>query len=57
MTKVFAYLRVSGRSQADADRDGLPRQELAIKAYAAANTLTVARVFAEPPKEPPDPPG
>src|SRR5216117_2551328 len=47
MTNVFAYLRVSGRSQAADGRDGLPRQESAIRAYAAAHGLNVTRVFAE----------
>ena len=47
MTSVFAYLRVSGRSQAADGRDGLRRQEEAIRRYAAAHGLSVARVFAE----------
>jgi len=48
MTKAFAYRRVSGRSQAADHRDGLPRQEAAIRRYAAAHDLEVVRVFTEP---------
>ena len=42
-TKAFAYLRVSGRSQA---AEG-PRQPAAINAYSAAHGLAVAHVFKE----------
>ncbi|MGA3261977.1 MAG: recombinase family protein, partial [Bryobacteraceae bacterium] len=43
--KAFAYLRVSGKGQVNGD--GFPRQLAAIKAYAAAHDITVARVFEE----------
>jgi DNA invertase Pin-like site-specific DNA recombinase len=46
-TKSFGYVRVSGRSQAGEGRDGLPRQRDAIKRHAAAQGLTLARVFEE----------
>ena len=46
-TRAFGYIRVSGRSQAGEGRDGLPRQRDAIKRHAAANGLTLARVFEE----------
>src|SRR5579863_5661732 len=45
MEKAFAYLRVSGDSQLDGD--GFPRQIGAIKAYAKAHGLKLARVFRE----------
>jgi DNA invertase Pin-like site-specific DNA recombinase len=45
--KAFGYVRVSGRSQADEGRDGLPRQRDAIKRHAAAHGLTLAQVFEE----------
>lgn len=34
MPQVFSYLRVSGDAQADADKDGFPRQQAAIAAFA-----------------------
>jgi hypothetical protein len=34
---AFAYLRVSGKGQCEDDRDGFPRQEQAIRKFAAAN--------------------
>jgi DNA invertase Pin-like site-specific DNA recombinase len=43
--KAFAYLRVSGRGQVEGD--GFDRQLSAIRAYAAAQGLTIARVFRE----------
>lgn len=43
--KAFAYLRVSGKGQVDGD--GFPRQELAIRKYAAANGIKIVRVFQE----------
>lgn len=45
MTKAFAYLRVSGKSQIDGD--GFPRQLAAVMAYAGAHGIEVARVFEE----------
>lgn len=45
MTKAFAYLRVSGRSQIEGD--GFTRQLTAIKKYAAANDIKLVRVFRE----------
>jgi len=41
----FAYLRVSGKGQLDGD--GFPRQEQAIRTYAAAHGYTIVKVFAE----------
>ena len=43
--KAFAYLRVSGRGQVDGD--GFARQLGAIRSYAAAHDITIARVFRE----------
>jgi DNA invertase Pin-like site-specific DNA recombinase len=45
MTKVFAYLRVSGKGQVGGD--GFPRQLAAIKRYASANNMNIARIFRE----------
>jgi DNA invertase Pin-like site-specific DNA recombinase len=45
VTKAFAYLRVSGKSQIDGD--GFDRQLLAIKKYAAANGIKLVKVFRE----------
>lgn len=45
MTKAFAYLRVSGKGQVAGD--GFPRQTAAVKAYAAANGITIVREFRE----------
>ena len=45
MTKAFAYLRVSGKGQVKGD--GFDRQLGAIKQYAAANDIKLARVFRE----------
>lgn len=45
MTRVFGYLRVSGVSQLDGD--GLPRQRIAIEAYAKANGLEIVEIFEE----------
>jgi len=43
--RAFAYLRVSGRGQVDGD--GFPRQKAAIKAYAEAHSIRIARFFQE----------
>ena len=45
MTKSFAYLRVSGKSQIDGD--GFARQEAAIRAYAKAHGIKIVNVFKE----------
>lgn len=45
MTKAFAYLRVSGKSQID--RDGFTRQLMNIKSYAKAHNIDVVDVFQE----------
>ena len=45
MTKSFAYLRVSGKSQIDGD--GFARQEAAIRAYAKAHGTKIVNVFRE----------
>jgi DNA invertase Pin-like site-specific DNA recombinase len=45
MKKAFAYLRVSGKGQIEGD--GFTRQRAAIKAYAVANDLKIAREFRE----------
>jgi DNA invertase Pin-like site-specific DNA recombinase len=45
MTKAFGYLRVSGKSQLEGD--GFTRQSEAIKKYAAANDIKIAKVYQE----------
>lgn len=45
MQKAFAYLRVSGKAQVTGD--GFPRQEKAIREYAAAHDIKIAKVFKE----------
>ena len=45
MTKAFAYLRVSGKSQIDGD--GFPRQLAAVKQYAANHDLKIVNVYRE----------
>ncbi|HKD09865.1 MAG TPA: recombinase family protein [Bryobacteraceae bacterium] len=45
MQKAFAYLRVSGKGQIEGD--GFTRQRTAVKAYAAANDIKIAREFRE----------
>jgi len=45
MTKAFAYLRVSGKSQVGGD--GFTRQLEAIKAYAKAQSIRIVEVFRE----------
>lgn len=45
MIDVFAYLRVSGRSQVHGD--GFRRQFIAIRGYCAANGLRIVRIFKE----------
>jgi DNA invertase Pin-like site-specific DNA recombinase len=45
LTRAFGYLRVSGRDQIKGD--GFPRQLAAIKAYAAAHSIKLVRVFEE----------
>lgn len=45
MTKAFAYVRVSGKGQVKGD--GFPRQEKAIREYAAAHDIRIVKVFRE----------
>lgn len=45
MTEVFAYLRVSGKSQVRGD--GFRRQFIAIRQYCAAHQLHIVRIFKE----------
>ncbi|HUQ94755.1 MAG TPA: recombinase family protein [Bryobacteraceae bacterium] len=45
MTKAHAYVRVSGKGQVEGD--GFPRQEKAIREYAASNDMKLVRVFRE----------
>ena len=45
MKTAFAYLRVSGKGQVEGD--GFPRQLEAVKKYAAANGIRIAKVFRE----------
>jgi DNA invertase Pin-like site-specific DNA recombinase len=47
MQKVFAYLRVSEPGQAKAGKDGLPRQEAAVRAYAKAHSLELVKIYRE----------
>jgi DNA invertase Pin-like site-specific DNA recombinase len=44
-TKAFGYLRVSGKGQVEGD--GFTRQLEAIKKYAAANQIKIAKVYRE----------
>jgi DNA invertase Pin-like site-specific DNA recombinase len=45
MTKAFAYLRVSGESQVEGG--GFPRQEAAIRDWAARNDHEIVKIFKE----------
>jgi DNA invertase Pin-like site-specific DNA recombinase len=45
MTKAFAYLRVSGKSQVSGD--GFPRQLEAVRLYAKSNDIRIIDVFHE----------
>ena len=45
MSRTWAYLRVSGESQATEDKDGLLRQRLACEAEAARRGWRIARIF------------
>jgi DNA invertase Pin-like site-specific DNA recombinase len=45
MVQAFAYLRVSGKGQISGE--GFPRQLKAIREYAAAHDIAIARVFRE----------
>lgn len=45
MVKAFGYVRVSGKGQVDGD--GFPRQEKAIREYAAAHDIKVVKIFRE----------
>lgn len=47
MIPAYAYLRVSGLTQAGEDRGGLPRQLEAIQKYAATNGYDIVKVFSE----------
>jgi DNA invertase Pin-like site-specific DNA recombinase len=47
MRNAFGYCRVSGVSQADDDRDGIPRQREAITKWASANDVHIIRWFEE----------
>lgn len=47
-TKTFAYCRVSSDGQTKEDKDGIPRQQRAIEAYAARNDMTIEKWFIEP---------
>src|SRR5947207_12358667 len=44
-TKAFGYLRVSGKAQAGEEKDGLRRQQTAIREYAAKNSYRVTEWF------------
>lgn len=45
--KAFAYLRVSGLSQTGDDKDGFPRQRVAITEFALKNDLEIVEEFLE----------
>ena len=45
MTKAFAYLRVSGKGQVNGD--GFPRQLKAIREYAKAHDIRIAKIYRE----------
>lgn len=43
--QVYAYARVSGKSQCAEDKDGIRRQERAIKAYADAHGMEIIKFY------------
>lgn len=45
LQRVYGYCRVSGLTQADSEKDGIPRQDRAIREFAAREGLDVVRVF------------
>ncbi len=45
MTRAFAYLRVSGKGQVNGD--GFPRQLKAIREYAKAHNIRIAKIYRE----------
>lgn len=45
--KCVAYLRVSGTTQADLAKDGLPRQLAACRSYASTHGLDIVRTYAD----------
>ncbi len=45
MRRAFGYVRVSSVGQADADRDGIPRQKTTIRKWAAPNDVRIVRWF------------
>lgn len=45
--KAVGYLRVSGISQADSSKDGLPRQQAAITAFAEAKGIELVRFYSD----------
>lgn len=47
MIPAFAYLRVSGLTQASDDAGGLPRQEAAIRAWAASHGYEIVKLFTD----------
>lgn len=44
-TPAVAYLRVSGKAQAGADKDGLPRQREAVQTFARRNGYEIVDEF------------
>jgi DNA invertase Pin-like site-specific DNA recombinase len=47
MIPAYAYLRVSGLTQAEESKDGLPRQLEAVKTFAAAKGYEIVKVYQE----------
>jgi DNA invertase Pin-like site-specific DNA recombinase len=47
MRRAFGYVRVSSAGQSAEDRDGIPRQKAAIRAYAGANGIRIVQWFAD----------
>lgn len=47
-TKAYAYLRVSSEQQAKDGKDGFPRQEEAVRAYAKAHNIEIVEIYREP---------
>jgi DNA invertase Pin-like site-specific DNA recombinase len=45
---TYAYIRVSGESQAQSGRDGMPRQRVSCADFAAKNRMTIDQWFEEP---------
>jgi DNA invertase Pin-like site-specific DNA recombinase len=47
MRRAFGYVRVSSPGQRADDRDGIPRQKVAIRKHAAASNIRIVQWFAD----------